>query len=147
MASFPPTTLPEWRLALDPRAFLALFRAWNRGPFEGALDLLDRLRPHYTLACLSNTNAVHWEDILDGHGLRPCFDRHYASHLLGMAKPDPEVYGFVAEDLGRAAAEIVFFDDSLENVAGAQDLGMKAYRVEGLAELSRRLDALGLLDP
>ncbi len=138
--------LAEWRIALDPAAFIALFRSWNRAPLDGAHALLARLRPHFTLACLSNTNEVHWEDILDGHGMRPHFDHHYASHLLRLAKPDPEIYGFVAADLGCAPAEVVFFDDSLANVEGARAAGMAAHRVEGIAELTARLDRLGLLD-
>ena len=138
--------LAEWRIALDPTAFIALFRSWNRAPLDGAHTLLARLRPRFTLACLSNTNEVHWEDILDGHGLRPHFDRHYASHLLRMAKPDPEIYGLVAADLGRAPAEVVFFDDGPENVEGARAAGMEAHRVEGIAELTATLDRLGLLD-
>ena len=138
--------LAEWQIALDPESFIALFRSWNRAPLDGAHALLARLRPRFTLACLSNTNEVHWEDILDGHGLRPCFDHHYASHLLRLAKPDPEIYSFVAADLGCAAAEVVFFDDSLANVEGARSVGMEAHQVEGIAELEAKLGELGLLD-
>ncbi|MDJ0944682.1 MAG: HAD family phosphatase [Kiloniellales bacterium] len=136
----------EWGLVLDTEAFIALFRSWNRAAFDGAHALLARLRPRFTLACLSNTNEVHWEDILDGHGLRSCFDHHYASHLLGMLKPDPEIYGFVAQDLGRAVSEIVFFDDGPDNVEGARAAGMEAHQVEGIADLEATLAARGLLD-
>ena len=138
--------LAEWRLGLEPEAFIALFRSWNRAPLEGAHELLARLRPRHRLACLSNTNELHWEDILDGHGLRPCFDHHYASHLLRLAKPDPEIYSFVAEDLGCTAADVVFFDDSPENVEGARRIGMAAHQVDGIAELEAKLGELGLLD-
>ena len=139
--------LAEWRLGLEPEAFIALFRSWNRAPLEGAHELLARLRPRHRLACLSNTNELHWEDILDGHGLRPCFDHHYASHLLRLAKPDPEIFTHVAADLGHPPADIVFFDDGLENVESARATGMQAHRVEGITELTARLVELDLLEP
>lgn len=137
--------LAEWGLAFQPDAFLSLFRSWNKGPLDGALDLLDRLRPHFTLACLSNTNEIHWTDLLDRHGLRSAFHRHYESHLLAMTKPDPRIYRSVADHLGCVPSEIVFFDDGAENVAGALATGMQAYRVEGVVDLQTKLDALGLL--
>ncbi|WP_119167309.1 HAD family hydrolase [Algihabitans albus] len=144
-AAFSECFLAEWGLAFEADAFLALFRSWNRGPLEGAHDLLNRLRPHFTLACLSNTNEIHWEDLLDGYGLRAALDQHYASHLLRMIKPDPQIYTSVADRLNCAAAEIVFFDDGAENVAGALATGMRAYRVEGVADVRAKLIELGLL--
>ena len=51
--------LAEWPLPVDPDAFLSLFQSWLKGPFEGALELLEELRPRHTLACLSNTNELH----------------------------------------------------------------------------------------
>lgn len=138
--------LAEWGFAVQPDAFLSLFRSWNRGPLAGAHDLLDRLRPHFTLACLSNTNEIHWADLLDRDGLRSAFHRHYASHLLAMTKPDPRIYRSVAGHLGHDPSEIAFFDDGAENVAGALAAGLQAYRVEGVADLQRRLAALGLLN-
>ena len=138
--------LAEWPLPVDPEAFLSLFQSWLAGPFEGALELLDELRPRHTLACLSNTNELHWEQMLEDHGLRACFAHHYASHLLRRAKPDPEIYGIVARDLGHDPGEIVFFDDGQDNIDGARAAGLQAHRVEGIDGLRRTLLELELLD-
>src|SRR5262245_58663100 len=44
----------EWKLDVTPEAFLADYKTWFRGPYEGALELLETLRPRYRLACFSN---------------------------------------------------------------------------------------------
>lgn len=137
----------EWGLALDPAAFLARFRSWINPPYPGVADLLDALRADFVLACLSNTNEAHWADMLDRHGLRPALDRHYASHLIGAAKPDPAVFAFVTRDLGCAPGEIAFFDDAAENVEAARRAGFQAHLVPRPEGLRAQLGQLGLLGP
>ncbi len=137
----------EWDLALEPAKFLARFRSWINPPYPGVPELLAELRQEFLLACLSNTNETHWADMLDLHGLRPSLDRHYASHLLGAAKPDPEVFAFVARDLACAPAEIAFFDDAPENIESARQFGFQAHLVPRPQGLSAQLGALGLIGP
>ncbi len=85
--------------------------------------------------------------MLDEGGLRQSLDKHYASHLIGKTKPDRDVFAFVVRDLGCDPTELIFFDDGAENVEGARDAGLLAYRVEGLRELETQAIHLGLLRP
>src|SRR5262245_54759297 len=55
----------EWRLKLEPAEFVDQFSSWVRPPAPATLDMLSGLRGRYRLACLSNTNAVHWAQMLD----------------------------------------------------------------------------------
>ena len=144
--AFAAAFLAEWALPIPPENFLALFRAWQGPPFEGAVETLAALRPHFTLACLSNTNALHWSDMISLYDLPALFDRLYASHLLGGVKPEPAVYRKVAEDLGCDPTDMVFFDDSLTNVQAARDTGMAAHQVRGIAELRTTLVDLNVLE-
>ena len=50
-----------WNVAVPPAAFLREFRMWTRGFLPGAGELLAALRGRVRLACLSNSNATHWE--------------------------------------------------------------------------------------
>ena len=123
-----------------PGDFLHAFSGWPRGPYPGALDLLDSLRDDYRLALLSNCNAVHWDR------LTPFLDRvdsAFSSHLIGLVKPDAAIFHYVADALGVSPDEIVFFDDSPANVDAARAVGIAAHLVRGVEEVERAVRELG----
>src|SRR5256885_15418243 len=51
----------EWQLPLSPNAFLEAFSYWPKGLYPGASELLATLRERHVVACLSNSNAIHWQ--------------------------------------------------------------------------------------
>ena len=144
-AEFAEAFVAEWDLAITPDAFFAQFRGWVTGPFEGTLELLETLGGRCTRACLSNTSEAHWDLIMEDFGLGGRLDHAFASHLIGMTKPNPAVFQWVARELDRPPAEFLFFDDGPENVDGARRAGMSARLVRGPVELRRELDRVGLL--
>ena len=99
-SEFAAAFIEEWGLALGRDEFLEEFRSWVRAPYAGTAELLAGLRSRHTLACLSNTNAAHWEKVLQMDGLGPVLDRPFVSHQLGLMKPSLEVYAQVARELG-----------------------------------------------
>jgi len=135
----------EWGLALDPGAFLVQFRAWVTEPYPGIPQLLSALRSRYMLACLSNTNAVHWEKVQGMEGLVQALDRCFVSHELGVMKPSPAIYAHIVRELGCAAGEIAFFDDGPENIDAAAKAGMSAHLTVGPDHLRDALRQLGAL--
>jgi glucose-1-phosphatase len=137
--AFVEEVIGELRLELAPASFLRLFLAWEKGPYEGALGLLETLKPHFVLACLSNNNALHWDLLRDGMGFGNPFHRTFLSHEIGMVKPDPSVFRFVASELDVAADRILFLDDNPECIAGARDAGMDAVRVLGVEEAAKEI--------
>jgi glucose-1-phosphatase len=142
---FAASFMEEWGLRLDPGEFLARFQAWVKAPYPGIPEVLAGLRGRHSLACLSNTNAVHWEKVLQMDGLRPVLERPFASHLLGLMKPGPEVFAHVVRELGCRPGEIAFFDDGPENVAGAAQAGLSAHLTVGPDQLRAALGRLGIL--
>jgi putative hydrolase of the HAD superfamily len=78
-------------------------------------------------------------------GVPDLVDTAFASHLIGLRKPDARVYHHVATELGVEPSDLVFFDDNAANVEAALGLGMQAWRVEGIEALRKRLMALGYL--
>jgi glucose-1-phosphatase len=135
----------EWGLTVTAEAFLADFRYWPKRLFPGVREMLALLAPHYTLACLSNTNSVHWPHIRDTLGLRGLLHRYYLSHEIGHLKPARAAFGHVLADLGCAPHGVVFLDDNQLNVDAAQAVGLQAYRTVGIAEVQAALRSLGLL--
>lgn len=135
----------EWQLQVTPEAFLENFRSWPTRLLPGVNDLLSRLAPRWTLACLSNTNSVHWPHVRDTLGLQGHFQRLYLSHEMGRLKPDRAAFEHVVDDLGCAPATILFFDDNLLNVHAAQEVGLHAHCAAGVAEVQAILHRLGIL--
>jgi len=84
-------------LAVDglylPDQVRALHAAWLIGEYPGVLDLVTELSSNagVRLACLSNTNDGHWEQMMSAPELFPTLHRLHlqlASHLLRLAKPE-----------------------------------------------------------
>ena len=124
--------------------FLAEYRTWLRGPYPGALELLEGLRPLYRVACLSNTDALNVQRFDEELHLRDWFDECFYSNEIGLRKPDSEAFLHVSHALDVPPNEIAFFDDSLEYVNGAIDVGIDGQHVTGFADLQMRLNHMGI---
>jgi putative hydrolase of the HAD superfamily len=119
---------------LTPEQAFRAHDVFLRGPYPGATKLIDELA-HASLktACLSNTSDHHWRQMLDSAG--PNFmslDRltwQFASHLIGVAKPQSGIYEHVERTTNIAPARIVFFDDLQANIAAARRRGWNAYQI------------------
>jgi len=135
----------RYQLDLAPALFLERFRSLPRGLFEGAPELVERLTTRIEVACLSNTNPLHWEYQLEAYGLAELFPRRFLSHEIGLIKPDRELFQHVVDELGCRAASICFLDDNQINVDAAREFGIDAHRVDGLEEARSLLADRGLL--
>ena len=72
------------------------------------------------------------------------FDVLVWSFQLHMAKPDPDLYRHVLQELGTRPEETLFLDDKLVNIEAAQALGMKAIEFSTVERLRADLIAAGL---
>jgi HAD superfamily hydrolase (TIGR01509 family) len=104
-------------------------------------NLLPTLQRRAKVGCLSNTNSIHWDKLLQAYPFMGHFDRRFASQILGCAKPGREIYEKVTEFLNVQPRQILFVDDKPENVETAQRLGWHAHVYAGhealMAELAR----------
>jgi putative hydrolase of the HAD superfamily len=123
----------EWDIDLEPAVFISEFATWPVGLYEGAEALLLGLKGTHHLACLSNTNAIHWQRFPQLHAL---FDSCFLSHEMGHVKPDREAFEYTVENLGVRPGEVYFFDDLLPNVAAAREVGMNAFQVDDFAAIA-----------
>jgi len=58
--------------------------------------------------------------------LKGIFDDVVISGLVGLRKPDPEIYLLAADRIGARAEDCIFIDDFNVNVDGAKAVGMTA---------------------
>ncbi len=114
-----------------------LIDAWNEmllGIARQRWMMLDYLRYSYKLYVLSNTNETHlrWvntylHNTYQKDSLNPYFDKIYLSHEIGRRKPDASTFSWVCDDAGIEPHQTLFIDDRLENIEGAQSIGLKTY--------------------
>ena len=137
--------IAQFELAVSLSEAKAMWNSWVQESYVGTKDMLSQLRKHYTLACLSNTNALHWQHLPTHINIEDYFDHSYASHLINVAKPNAESYLIPIQDMGVSPSYIWFFDDTLANVEVAKSVGMMAYHVDRDVGVIPTLQTLGLL--
>lgn len=119
-----------------PEQVERVHRAWVMEAYDGIGELINALNEmdRVETACLSNTNAAHWDDLKagvgDGWGPISRLTHPFVSHELGMVKPHSEIYDSVRARLDRASSSLVFFDDLEENVHAARDAGWHAFHID-----------------
>ena len=112
--------------------------AWNSIILEfpeHRLEFLEHLSTskRYKLILLSNTNALHIEQVIENMSLyryerfKNCFDQFYLSHEIQLRKPDTSIYEFVLEENKLQASACIFIDDTKENTEAAAQLGIHTW--------------------
>jgi putative hydrolase of the HAD superfamily len=125
----------------EPYEIERVHRAWTLGEYEGVCDVIDRIHDAgVATACLSNTNAPHWEILVRHDALKRLHSLH-ASHLLRSAKPDEAIYRAFEQAVGRAGEEILFFEDTEENAVAAFALGWRTAVVDPHTETAPQIEA------
>ncbi|MFI6526498.1 HAD-IA family hydrolase [Streptomyces uncialis] len=118
-----------------------LAREFVRADFHAdpvVVDLLRRVRERCPLVLV--TNATVWLDAdLARLGLTGLAHHVVNSSLVGVAKPDPRIYGIAAERAGAAPARCLFVDDREENIEAAVALGMTGHLFRDAAGLRAAL--------
>jgi putative hydrolase of the HAD superfamily len=130
---------------IEPETVSALVRedgvSWSR--INAAVQAWSRLlrTSGYKTAILSNIPADMIEHIQRRHAWLEEFQVRTYSCRLKTIKPEPAIYRHCLTALGVPAAEALFLDDTPENVAAAEALGMQAlvfHSLEQAAPLLRQ---------
>ena len=96
-----------------------------------------RSRGHRAV-CGTNTFDTHYRVSVE-RGDYDCFDKVYASHRMGVAKPDPRFWASILEAEGCTPGNAVFVDDTPLNVKVAEKLGIRAILFRDLPSLREQL--------
>lgn len=108
--------------------------AWNAlliGVPEGKHELLLNLKAKYRTFLLSNNNAIHYsycmKHIQDKYGVEDnghFFEHAYYSHLMGMRKPNADIFEYVLKEHQLDPQKTLFIDDSPQHLRTAVSLGL-----------------------
>lgn len=108
--------------------FENLCAIWEQGfeKIESTINILPELSKKTNLFLLSNTNKIHFSAIEKRFKISKYFKDLFLSYQLKCRKPGSEIY-LKALTLSAATAEnTYFFDDLIENVAAAKNIGIDA---------------------
>ncbi len=92
------------------------------------------------VVCGTNTIASHYEWLIAA-GRYSAFDAVYASHLMGVCKPDPAFWRSILEAEGVRAGDAFFVDDMAENVEAAQGIGISSHLFTDVSALRSALES------
>jgi glucose-1-phosphatase len=114
--------------------------------------LLLQAKKKYRTFLLSNNNEIHYAWIIDYlkreyklDSNSVFFEREYYSHLMGMRKPDAEIFQAVLDENNLNVQETLFIDDSPQHIATAKKLGLHTHLLTYPETLKGFLNGSGLL--
>lgn len=120
--------------------------AWLIDEYEGLRHIIESLNTRIDTALLSNTNPSHWArhmPKLDGSPADfptiSLLKHKHASHLLGLAKPEVQIFRVFERHTRLRPAEILFFDDLADNVAAARSAGWNAELIDHTRETAPQI--------
>lgn len=120
--------------------FARRFQAWQLRLYPGVDEIIRHAAASCRVALLSNTNEIHWHQVGHETQVFSTFARIFLSYETGHFKPSPQSFLQVMEFFECSPGEIIFLDDSEQNIVAARGLGIDAHRIVGFAELKRYLD-------
>lgn len=126
---------------------VAIARGWNAiyvGEIRETTAMVQTMRKQLPCYAFTNTNAAHmeaWSRMFPA--VVDSFDEIFASHLIGLRKPEQRAFDHIAERIGVAHEAIVFFDDLADNVEAASAAGLQGVLVRSPQDVRRALCAFG----
>ena len=108
---------------------IAAWNAMHGGIPTERLELIQTWKEKgHRLFLLSNNNELHWEHILSQYDMS-MFEHCFASHLMHMSKPAPQIYQEVDNQLRTWECELPFHfvDDIAINREEGEKIGWKTY--------------------
>ena len=135
------------KFGIDPkeleRVWLDTF-AQRTSEHKEVIEIIKSLKTNgYNIGLITNLTSV-FPSVKRKGTVSDLFDDIIVSHEVGMRKPEARIYNLALDRLAVDAAEAVFVDDKLENVEGAEAVGMRGIHFKDAAQLERELKKLGV---
>ena len=98
------------------------------------IDLVKKLKSHYHVYLMSNSNEIHYDLFIRDLQLRfgyrefdSLFDKSFFSFDVHLCKPNPDFFTLILDRYKMKPEETLFIDDTPENIITAQKLGIRTY--------------------
>ncbi len=104
---------------------------------EHLLGYLKSVKSKYKLYIFTSGSVQNAPEIKPR--LDEIFDKIFSAEEIGLAKNDPKAYEYIAEAIGLTPDEVLFTDDTEENIKAAKSIGMNTTLYKELEELRRKI--------
>ncbi|WP_299012226.1 YjjG family noncanonical pyrimidine nucleotidase [uncultured Polaribacter sp.] len=95
--------------------------------FEGTIEILEYLKPKYTLHIITNGFAEIQSKKMKNSKIDHYFKAVITSESVGVKKPNPKVFNYALEVANAKTNNAIMIGDSLEaDIKGAMNIGLKA---------------------
>jgi glucose-1-phosphatase len=130
--------IKQFKVAIE---FDRFARWWNSifSPMPEMEEIVTKLAKKYPLFLLSNTNALHFDYILNTFPILRHFSKFVLSYEVGSRKPDKGIYEYLIRQSGILPGEILFLDDKLPFVTAAREHGIHAWQFTSYDAFKRQL--------
>jgi HAD superfamily hydrolase (TIGR01509 family) len=88
--------------------------------------MIEELKKSHKIAVCTNAPKDFFYTVFTRGKIEYLFDVVIVSSEVGYIKPDPKIFELTLSALGVSKEEAVFFDDSKDNVVGAQMFGLES---------------------
>ncbi|MFB6290319.1 MAG: HAD family hydrolase [Candidatus Bipolaricaulia bacterium] len=92
-----------------------------------------------SLYLLSNTDKVHFEHLENKYQLSQLFDAFILSFKTGKVKPEPKIFREAIEKINLPPKDLIFIDDTKENVVSACNLNLNSIHFKTPGKLKKDL--------
>jgi putative hydrolase of the HAD superfamily len=131
----------DWDLAQAHLMWSLDFRAWTTADPEVVRVVSDLDAGGTRVALLSNA-APDYGSAFRFSPMGELFEQVFVSGELLLLKPDPAIYRHAAEALGLSPTDLVFIDNRVANVRGAESIGITGHVYTDPASLRAFLESL-----
>ena len=120
---------PEYKEAID--AFYGRFLEMIEGTYKENVNLALQLKKQgYSIYLLSNFPGDQFEKYRLQNSYIDMFDDRIISGDVGLAKPDKKIYELAVQKFSLIPEESLFIDDKIENIKGAEKVGIQTIHLE-----------------
>ena len=133
-----------------------IYAAWNAmlgGIPAHRLEMLLKLKKKCPTYLLSNTNEIHLKHIFKytkkvyGQAdMDQYFHKTYFSHIMGLRKPNANIFDKVIIENDLDPEETLFIDDSPQHITGAKKVGLHTLHLVGGLDIVDALKKMGLYE-
>ncbi len=131
----------------EVRAYYGRWEEMLGGPIHATVEILRSVKEanNYNLYALTNWSAETFPVALDRYDFLHWFDGIVMSGEEKTRKPFSDIYHILLNRFKINPSEALFIDDSLRNVKGAEEAGIKGLHFQSPEQLSEELKQMNIL--